>query len=103
MNLLDGELETGYIFEVDLKYPRRLHDLHNSYPLAPEGLNIDESMLSPFQSEQFPSHQKKPSTKLAPNLHNKTNYFISSHTTTANSNLDEDRYILGEDDHLIHL
>ena len=44
MHFLDDESETGYIFEVDLKYPQRLHDLHNSYPLAPERLTIDESI-----------------------------------------------------------
>ena len=59
-----------------MKYPRWLHDLHNSYPLAAEHLTIDESMLSPFQTEQFPSHQKKPSRKLAPNLRDKTTYAV---------------------------
>ena len=71
---LDDEADTGYIIEVDLKYPPSLHDLHNEYPLAPERLNIDESMLSPFQTRRFPKHQKKPSTRLAPNLYDKTNY-----------------------------
>ena len=27
---------TGYMLEVDLSYPARLHDLHNQYPCAPE-------------------------------------------------------------------
>ena len=26
----------GYLFEVDLKYPDKLHELHNDYPLASE-------------------------------------------------------------------
>ena len=34
------ELETwelhSCILEVDLEYPKSLHDLHNDYPLAPE-------------------------------------------------------------------
>ena len=44
--------------EVDLEYPKHLHDLHNSYPLAPEHLN----------------------DKLIPNLYNKKKYVIHHST-----------------------
>ena len=71
-NLVD-DTDDGFIFEVDLKYPRTLHDRHNDYPLAPERLTIDGSMLSPLQ-QTFPEHKKKPTSRLAPNLRNKTNY-----------------------------
>ena len=27
---------TGYVLEVDLEYPKKLHDIHNDYPLAVE-------------------------------------------------------------------
>ena len=30
----------GYFLEVDLKYPDKLHELHNDYPLAPEKLQF---------------------------------------------------------------
>ena len=33
--------DTPCILEVDLEYPRDLHDLHNDYPLAPERLKIN--------------------------------------------------------------
>ena len=41
--------DTGYFFEVDLEYPKELHDTHDQYPLAPEHIEIQESMLSDYQ------------------------------------------------------
>ncbi len=46
------------ILEVDLKYPKELHDLHNEYPLAPERLLIDKV------------------EKLVPKLNDKTKYVL---------------------------
>ena len=46
------------ILEVDLEYPKKLHDLHNDYPLAPEQIEVNKV------------------EKLIPNLWNKKNYVI---------------------------
>ncbi len=37
--------DEGYILEVDLTYPAKLHNLHNDYPLAPGKLYINYSNL----------------------------------------------------------
>ena len=46
------------ILEVDLEYPRELHDLHSDYPLAPEHLVINDV------------------EKLIPNVYHKTKYVV---------------------------
>ena len=56
------ELETwelhSCILEVDLEYPKNLHDLHNDYPLAPEQIVVNKV------------------SKLIPNLGNKKKYVL---------------------------
>ena len=38
----DEDSDKCYIFEVDVKYPRRLHDLHSDLPNLPKGMKIDK-------------------------------------------------------------
>lgn len=44
----DEEDEHGYILEVDLLYPTKLHASHNSFPLAPERMVVTEEMMSDY-------------------------------------------------------
>ena len=39
-NWRNNASSSGCILEVDLEYPKELHDLHNDYPLAPERLKV---------------------------------------------------------------
>ena len=49
--------KTPCILEVDLEYPEKLHDLHNDYPLCPEGVKCKNGVEKPI-----------------PNLRDKKNY-----------------------------
>ena len=47
------------ILEVDLEYPKELHDLHNDYPLAPERLMINKvENLITNDKEKYVIHHK---------------------------------------------
>ena len=41
MNYNDDS-DVGYTLEVDLHYPKELHNLHNDYPLAPEKIKLGQ-------------------------------------------------------------
>ena len=43
---INNKSDIGYFLEVDLEYPKELHELHNDYPLAPEKLAVSNDMLS---------------------------------------------------------
>lgn len=61
LNLKDDS-DIGYIFEVDLHYPSKLHDKHNDFPFCPEkriiaGItNIDKLMLTFYDKENYFVH-----------------------------------------------
>ena len=69
---------TGYLLDVDLKYPNKLHKLHNDYPLAPEKLAVSSDMLSNYCKKIADKYEIKVGDikKLVPNLGNKTNYVV---------------------------
>ena len=64
------ETSEACILEVDLEYPKELHDLHNDYPLAPERLKIGGVEQSRMRSIE----------KLIPNLYDKKNYVVHHKT-----------------------
>ena len=42
MKNYDENNDKGYILEVDVKYPRKLHDLHSDLPFLPKRIKIDK-------------------------------------------------------------
>ena len=78
INTIDLDGDKGYVFQVDLEYPKELHDKHNCYPLAPERLAIKDEWLSGYQHELLGKLDMKNShiPKLTPNLFDKSHYIV---------------------------
>ena len=76
---IDAEGETCYILDVNLEYPKAIHDLHNDYPLAVECKYIEEADLSLYNQYFLKEHNEKfkSTKKLYPDLKDKKNYVCS--------------------------
>ena len=77
LNKKDNSLH-GYFLEVDFDYPKKLHDSHKDYPMAPEKSKIKEEWLSPYSLENANKFDIKAGgiNKLVPNLMSKKNYVV---------------------------
>ena len=74
MNIKNNS-STEYVLETDLEYPKKLHNIHNDYPLASEKINIPKEWLSKYCSKITSVHNITTGTvkKLVSNLMNKNN------------------------------
>ena len=54
----DEDSSKGYIFEIDVEYPKNVHDLHSDLPFLPERMKINKS------------------NKIVCNLYDKNNYVV---------------------------
>ena len=68
----------GHIYEVDLEYPKELHDLHNDYPCAPEKIKVSDDMLSDYCRDIKDKYKISSGnvSKLIPTLCDKKNYVL---------------------------
>ena len=70
--------EKGLILEVDLEYPKELHNLHNDYPLAAERVCVTNDMLSEYCKKIAVKYNISTGlvSKLVPTLKNKEKYVL---------------------------
>lgn len=52
---MKNDCNTGYILEVDFKYPKELHEQHSDLPLTPEGTM---NLLTAVEKKECYSLQK---------------------------------------------
>ena len=78
LNKYHDESKKGLILEVDLKYPNKLHNLHNDYPLAAEKIKVTDNMLSKYCKKISDKYNISTGlvNKLIPTLNNKEKYVL---------------------------
>ena len=59
INLISKKSPLGYILEVDLEYPDKLHAFHNDYPLVLEKPTIPYNILSGYCDKIPDKHKTK--------------------------------------------
>ena len=82
---VDTEGDIGYLLEVDLDYPMSIHTATESFPLAPENMEITHDMLTPLMRKQLSAmhlarHERDmpmlPTRKLVASCRDKKNYVV---------------------------
>src|SRR6266536_357468 len=75
---IKDDADTGYMLEVNLKYPKELHPKHTDYPLAVESLEVPREWVSPYNEELVCKNGGKylNTKKLVPNLYDKEKYVL---------------------------
>ena len=75
---INKDNKKGYILEVDLEYPKKLHNLHNDYPLAAEKITVEKDMLSNYCKTISDKYGISTGlvSKLIPTLGNKQKYVL---------------------------
>ena len=68
----------GLILEVDLEYPKELHDAHNDYPIAAEKIKVTRNMVSDYSRKIAEKYKISSGLvhKLIPSLRNKEKYVL---------------------------
>ena len=74
----DEKSKKGLILEVDLEYPKELHNIHNDYPLASEKVKVSRDMLSNYCKSIADKYNISTGLvhKLIPTLNNKEKYVL---------------------------
>ena len=68
----------GHVLEFDHEYPKKLHELHNNYPLSPHKIEIKREMVSEYQLKIADLHNIpiRDVRKIVPNFLDKERYVI---------------------------
>ena len=78
LDIVRSDSDIGHILEVDLSYPKELHDAHNEYPYCCEHTTLRDDLLSPYAKHIAEKHELTigKSSKLKSSLTDKTRYSI---------------------------
>ena len=80
LNKYSSSSSKGCVLEVDLEYPKELHELRNDYPLAPDKIEIKREMLSSYQLKNPDLYNISIGTvkELVPNFFDKEKYYYEN-------------------------